>query len=178
MYPLEGTGPLGPLLPEHMSEFVVGIVLFFIVFLVIWKIVVPRFETMYAERADEIRGGIERAEEAQAQAEAALAKYNARLAAADDEAAEIRDAAKATGAAIEAEARTKAEQEAARIVHSARVQVDAERAAAVDELRKDVGLMATTLAGRILGETLDDDARVIRTVDAFIASLDEETAKK
>ena len=176
MYPLEGTGPLGPLLPAHISEFVVGVVLFGIIILVVWKVVVPRFETMYTERADAIRGGIDRADQAQAEAEAALAAYRDKLAEAEDEAARIRDAAKATGAQIEAEMRTKAEQDAARIVNSARTQVEAEKSLAMDSLRKDVGTMATTLAGRILGESLDDDARVKRTVDSFIVSLTEESS--
>jgi len=175
MYPLEGTGPLGPLLPEHISEFVVGIVLFIIIAVAIWKVIVPRFETMYTERADEIRGGIERADKAQAEAQEALATYKAMLASAEDEASRIREAAKATAAQIAAEMRDKAEQEANRIVQSARLQVEAERTAAVDALRKDVGLMATTLAGKILGESLTDDARVARTVDSFILTLDGAT---
>jgi len=175
MYPLEGTGPLGPLLPEHISEFVVGIVLFIIVFFFVKKIVVPRFETMYAERADEIRGGIDRAEQAQAEAQAALADYRERLAHAEDEAAQIRDAAKATGAQIQAEMRTKAEEDAARIVHSARTQVEAEKVQAIDSLRKDVGTMATVLAGKILGESLTDDVRVKKTVDSFITTLSEDS---
>jgi len=172
MYLLEGSsGPLGPLLPEHWSEFIVGLVLFFIILVVVWKIVVPRFETMYSERTEAIQGEIERADKAQTEAQAALAAYRARLAEAEDEAARIREAAKQTGAQIEAEARLKADQEATRIVNSARTQVEAEKAQAIETLRKDVGVMATTLAGRILGEALDDDARVHRTVDAFITSL-------
>ncbi|MCL2736918.1 MAG: F0F1 ATP synthase subunit B [Propionibacteriaceae bacterium] len=178
MNPLEGTGPLGPLLPEHISEFVVGIVLFIIICLIVWKVIVPRFETMYAERTESIRGGIDRAEQAQAEAEAALAQYRQRLATADDEAAKIREAAKQAGAQIQADMRTQAEQDAARIVSSARVQVEAEKTAAIETLRKDVGTMATTLAGKILGESLDDDARVSRTVDSFISSLSEDSPQK
>ncbi len=33
--------------------------------------------------------------------------------------------------------------------------------------------MATQLAGRIVGESLDDDARQKRTVERFIAELEE-----
>ncbi|MDR0487859.1 MAG: F0F1 ATP synthase subunit B [Propionibacteriaceae bacterium] len=178
MYPLEGTGPLGPLLPAHISELVVGLVLFAIIIFVVWKVIVPRFETMYTERADAIRGGIERAEQAQDEAAQALAAYREKLATADDEAARIRDAAKATGTQIEAEMRSKAEDDAARIVNSARAQVEAEKSLAMESLRKDVGQMATTLAGRILGESLDDDARVKKTVDSFIVSLSEDSPKK
>ncbi|MDR0285893.1 MAG: F0F1 ATP synthase subunit B [Propionibacteriaceae bacterium] len=175
MTPLEG--PLGPLLPEHISEFVVGIILFVIIYLVVRKVVVPRFETMYADRTAAISGGMEKAEQAQAEAQAALAAYKQKMAGADDEAAQIREAAKATGAQIQAEMRTEAEQEASRIVTTARAQVDAERSHAVEALRKDVGTMATVLAGKILGESLDDDARVARTVDGFIATLEDVPAR-
>ena len=178
MLPLESTGMFGPLMPEHISEFVVGIVLFLIIFLVVRKVVVPRFEQMYTERADAIRGGMDRAEKAEADAKAALALYKHRLAGAEDEAAMIREAAKATGAQIQAELRNKAEQDADRILANARTQVEAERSQAMDSLRKDVGTMATTLAGRILGESLDDDARVRRTVDNFISSLNEEPIRR
>ncbi len=177
MIPLEGSGPFGPLLPEHISEFVVGIVLFVIIIVVARMVIVPRFEKLYTERAEAIRGGMERAEKAEAEAQQTLATYQERLAGVEDEAAQIRDAAKTTGTQIQTEMRAKAEAEASRIVTSARSQVEAERSQAIDSLRKDVGSMATTLAGRILGESLDDDKRVKQTVDSFIASLNEEPAK-
>ncbi|MCL2471062.1 MAG: F0F1 ATP synthase subunit B [Propionibacteriaceae bacterium] len=178
MYPLEGTGPLGPILPDHPSEFVVGIVLFFIIFFVIWKVIMPRFEKLYDERTDTIRGGIERAESAQHEAEVALSQYRARLANAEEEAAQIRDEAKKAGVAIQADMRAQAQDEASRIVSAARVQIDAERSEALESLRKDVGSMATTLAGRILGEALDEDTRVRRTVDSFITSLSKDAPQK
>ena len=71
--------------------------------LVIGKFVVPRFEQTYAERTAAIQGGIEKAEQAQAEAEAALEKYNAQLAEARTEAAKIREDAKTQGAQILAE---------------------------------------------------------------------------
>jgi len=178
MYLLEETGPLGPLLPSHISEFVVGIVLFLIILLVMKKVVVPRFEKMYTERTEAIRGGMDKAEQAQADAQAALEKYRQRLATAEDEAAKIRDAAKAEGSQIQADLRNKAEQDADLIVMNARAQVAAERSQAVESLRKDVGTMATTLAGRILGESLEDDTRVRKTVDTFISSLSEDSVKR
>ena len=67
--------PLGPLAPHHLSEVVVGIVLMLIIWLVLAKKVVPAFEEMYHKRLDAIQGGMERAEKAQADAEAALSEY-------------------------------------------------------------------------------------------------------
>jgi F-type H+-transporting ATPase subunit b len=169
---LEGTGPLGPLLPDSPAEFWVGIVLFGIIFFVVWKKVVPTFEALYSTRADAIRGGIERAEQAQAEAKAALEQYRAQLSTAKDEASKIREDAKNAGAQIQAEMRTAATAESARIVSSGHAQVDAERAAARETLRRDVGGLATTLAEKIVGEALTDDARAQRTIDRFIADLD------
>lgn len=169
---LEGTGALGPLLPEHPSEFIVGIILFLIILLVMWKKVVPTFEATYAARADAIRGGIERAEKAQAEAEAAKEQYRLQLSTVKDEASRIREDAKNSGAQIQAEMRNAAAAESARIVKSGHTMVEAERAAAREILRRDVGGLATTLAEKIVGETLTDDARVQRTIDRFITELD------
>ena len=172
--PLEGA--LGPLLPEHPEELVIGIVLFLIIWFVAWKVVVPRFEEMYAERTEEIQGGIEKAEAAQAEADAARDEYRAQLATARDEAARIREDAKAQGAAIIADMRRQAQDESSRLLANAKAQIEAERAAAVSSLRTEIGGLATTLAGRIVGESLDDDARARRTVDRFIADLEARSA--
>jgi F-type H+-transporting ATPase subunit b len=43
-------------------------------------------------------------------------------------------------------------------------------------LRSEVGTLATTLAGRIVGETLTDDARAARVVDRFLEDLENQSA--
>jgi F-type H+-transporting ATPase subunit b len=169
---LEGTGPLGPLLPDSWSEFIVGIVLLFVILAVVTKKVVPSFEALYAARADAIRGGIERAEKTQAEATAALEQYRSQLSTAREEASKIREDAKNAGAQIQAEMRTAATAESARLVQAGHAAVEAERAAARENLRRDVGGLATTLAEKIVGESLADDARAARTIDRFIADLD------
>ena len=73
-----------------------------------------------------------------------------------------------------ADAREKAEVEAKRIIDHAHAQIEADRQSAMTQLRGEVGTMATTLAGRIVGESLDDQARQSRVVDRF---LDEIEAK-
>jgi F-type H+-transporting ATPase subunit b len=42
----------------------------------------------------------------------------------------------------------------------------------VNSLRSEVGAMATTLASRIVGESLEDPARQSRVVDRFLADLE------
>lgn len=175
MIPMEG-GPLGPLLPHDLTEFIVGIVLFIIIFVVILKVVAPRFEAMYAARTEAIEGGLEKAETAQKEAEEALAKYNEQLSHAREEAARIREEAKNQGAQILSEMREQANQEYARIIASGQTQIEAERQQAAVSLRNEIGGMATTLAGRIVGETLDDDERARRTVDRFLVDLESQGA--
>ena len=41
-------------------------------------------------------------------------------------------------------------------------------------LRSEVGTLATTLAGKIVGEALNDDERSARVVDRFLADLETE----
>jgi len=46
----------------------------------------------------------------------------------------------------------------------------------IAQLRTEVGAMATGLAGRIVGESLEDEARQRRTVERFIAELESAPA--
>ena len=75
-------------------------------------------------------------------------------------------------AQIISEAREQAQSEANRIVEHGHAQVQAERQQAVASLRAEVGTLATSLAGRIVGESLEDDDRSARVVDRFLADLE------
>jgi F-type H+-transporting ATPase subunit b len=163
-------GP-NPLLP-HTAEIIFGFVFLILLAIAFAKIVVPRFEKAYADRTQAIEGGMNDAKQAQAEAKAALDKYNAQLAEARQEAAKIREDAREQGALIIAEMREQANTEAERIVTHARTQIDAERTQAVASLRREVGTMATTLASRIVGESLEEEARQRRTVERFLADLE------
>lgn len=160
-----------PLIPE-LPEIVLGLVVLGILFLLIRKFVVPNFEKAFAERTAAIEGGIEEAKSAQQEAQAALEQYTAQLADARHEAARIREEAKEQGAQIIAELRAQAQEEAARITATAHAQVEAERSQALAQLKSEVGSLTTDLAGRIVGESLEDEARQRRTVERFITELE------
>jgi F-type H+-transporting ATPase subunit b len=160
-----------PLLPAPI-EIILSVVFVLLLTVVIAKFVVPRFEATYAERTAAIQGGIEKAEKAQEAAEAALREYNEQLAEARTEAARIREDAKTQGTQILAELREQAQAEAARIRTQGEAQLEAERAQVMAQLRNEIGGLATTLASRIVGESLEDDERARRTVDRFIADLE------
>jgi len=74
-----GAEELNPLLPVT-SEIIVGFIAFSLLYLVLRRAVVPRFEKAFAERTDAIQGGMERAEKAQREAELALNEYKNQLA--------------------------------------------------------------------------------------------------
>ena len=160
-----------PVIP-HPGELIVGIISFAILYVLYKRIVVPRLEAMLAERQRTIEGGIERAEAMQAEAKAALEQYRAQLAEARNEAAQIRDAARAEGQQILEELRTQAQEESARIVARGEEQLAGQRQQVVNELRGQIGALAVELAGRVVGESLADDARRSGTVDRFLAELD------
>ncbi|MGB7818803.1 MAG: F0F1 ATP synthase subunit B [Ornithinibacter sp.] len=160
-----------PLLP-HPAELIIGLIAFAILYWIFAKMVVPKMEAMYEERAAAIEGGMAQAEEAQAEARAALEKYNAQLSEARTEANEIRESAREQGASIVADMRGQAQAEAARITESAKRQVEAERQQAVVQLRQEVGTMSTTLASKIVGESLEDEVRQNGIVDRFLAELE------
>lgn len=160
-----------PLFP-HPAEIIVGLVAFAIVYWLYAKYVVPRMEAMYAERTAAIEGGMDEAESAQKEAEEAKAKYEAQLSEAQADAGKIREDARAQGADIVAEARTQAGVEATRITESAHKSIEAERQAAAVSLRSDVGRISTDLAGRIVGESLEDETRQRGIVERFLADLE------
>jgi F-type H+-transporting ATPase subunit b len=162
---------LNPLVP-HLAEIIVGLVAFGLLFWVLAKTVFPQFEKLYAERTDQIEGGLKRAEKAQAEADALKKRYEDQLAGARAEAARIRDDARAEGQQIKAELRTEAEEEAARIRARADEQVVAQREAAERSLRGEIGGLSAELAERILGSELADPSRRSATVDSFLTELD------
>jgi F-type H+-transporting ATPase subunit b len=172
---LAAEGEPNPLLP-HLVEIALSLVVFALLFLALKKWVVPNFEKTFADRTTAIEGGLKAAETKQAEADARLAELEKQLGDARHEAARIREEAREQGATIITEMREQAQSEAGRIVSLAHTQIEAERKQAVASLRAEVGSLATSLAGRIVGESLDDEARQSRVVDRFLAELETQGA--
>jgi F-type H+-transporting ATPase subunit b len=163
---------------EHNSvlpiwqEIVIGSIAFALLCFVLMKYVFPRMEATFAARVDAIEGGIKRAETAQAEANQLLEQYRAQLAEARTEAARIRDEARADAEGIRQDVLATAREESERIIASGREQLAAQRESIVRDLRAEVGSLSVELAGRIIGESLADEARSRATVERFIADLD------
>jgi F-type H+-transporting ATPase subunit b len=170
---LAQSGTQNPLVP-NLTELILGAFAFFLIFGVLAKILLPRISKVLTERTDAIEGGLQRAEDAQAEAQRVLEQYRAQLADARQEASRLREEAREQGAQIIAEMREQASAEARRLVQAAHSQIEADRAQALQSLKAEVGSLAVDLAGRVVGESLSDEARQRRTVERFLAELEQQ----
>jgi F-type H+-transporting ATPase subunit b len=175
LYLAQTSGSANPLVP-NVTELIFGFIGFFIVFGALAWLLLPRAQKLLQERTDAIEGGLKRADDATTEANQLLEQYRAQLGEARHEAARMREEAKEQGARIKAELREEGEAEKQRLVDSARAQIAADRQQALASLRAEVGSLSIELASRIVGESLEDDARQRRTVDRFLADLEEQSA--
>jgi F-type H+-transporting ATPase subunit b len=154
------------------ATFLVELFAFGIILWVLGRYVVPPINKAIADRQERIRRQFEESEEAKAAANAAEEEYRAALVEARHEAARIREEAREQGASIVTEMREQAHAESARIAAAAHAQIEAEKQQVLTQLRAEIGALATTLAGRIVGESLEDEARQRRTVERFIDEVE------
>src|SRR5262249_35248526 len=164
-----------PLIP-NLTELIIGLITFAIIFFALWKQVLPRLSAMLEERTDRIEGGLKRAEDAQAEANEVLARYRAQLADARHEAARLREQAKEEAAQIVAQGRADGVAERERIIASANAQIEADRQLALTSLRSEVGSLAVELASKIVGESLAAGVRQSRMIDRFLGEIAGEVA--
>ncbi|MFD1507440.1 F0F1 ATP synthase subunit B [Georgenia yuyongxinii] len=166
-----------PLLPAGYdilwSAVCIAIIAFFLV-----KYAVPRLTAMLDERAAKIEAGLAQAEKAQRAAADAEERIASELADARREAAGVREQAQEEGKRIVAEARGKAQTEADRVTEAAQRQIEADRQAAQISLRTDVGMLATELASRIVGESVTEQALQSRVIDRFLDQLEAAEAEQ
>jgi F-type H+-transporting ATPase subunit b len=172
----EDEGTSNFLIPN--GTFFVELGAFALLFYLLARYVIPPINSAMTARQDAIRAEFAEAEAAQQKANSAGEELKAQLADARKEAARIREQAREQGIGIIAEAKEQAQVEAQRVKEQAQAQIAAERQQALTTLRAEVGTLATSLAGRIVGESLDDDERSGRVVDRFLADLESlETSK-
>ncbi|MEU5807296.1 MULTISPECIES: F0F1 ATP synthase subunit B [unclassified Streptomyces] len=160
-----------PLIPP-IPELVIGLIAFVIVFGFLAKKLLPNINKVLDERREAIEGGMEKAEAAQTEAQSVLEQYKAQLAEARHEAARLRQDALEQGTALKEELRAEGQRQREEIIAAGHAQIEADRKAASQALRQDVGKLATDLAGKLVGESLEDHARQSRTIDRFLDELE------
>ena len=175
MLPLANEGGQGGgtafILP-HAHEIFWSAIVLLLILLVVGRYALPRLYAVLDERAQRIQEGLDLADKAK-QEQAGAEKRATRLVdEARREAARIRDNAQGEAKEIVAKARTDAQAEATGIIEGAQRQILAEKQAAQISLRTDVGMLASTLAERIVGEQLSDTALSERVIDRFLDELE------
>ncbi|BDH14847.1 MULTISPECIES: F0F1 ATP synthase subunit B [Streptomyces] len=167
--------PENPLIPP-IPELVIGLIAFFIVFGFLAKKLLPNINKVLDERRKLIEGRMEDAEATQAEAQQVLADYRAQLADARHEAARLRQEAQEQGATLIAEMRAEGQRQREEIIAAGHAQIEADRKQAAQALRRDVGTLAVDLAGKIVGESLEEHARQSRTIDRFLDEVEGKAA--
>jgi F-type H+-transporting ATPase subunit b len=160
------------------ASFIAELVAFLIILWAIWKWIVPPLQKSMNERQELIRRQIEESKEAREKLEQAEQEYKLALTEARHEATQMREQARADGQRIRQELEQKAREDAANIAAANQRQMEIERQRAMTELRTEIGALAVELATRIVGESLEDEARKRRTVDRFIAEVESASGEK
>jgi F-type H+-transporting ATPase subunit b len=149
------------------AELIVGLLAFAVLFFFTWKWVLPKFKEVLEERRDQIQGEMERAEATRKEADKLQEEYRSQLAGARDEASRIIEESRATADQLRRDLQSKAEEESQAIVARAQEEIRAERDRTFQELRAQVGSIAVELAGRVVGQSLDETTHQ-RLIDEFI----------
>ena len=169
----ESVGGISVVLPPLYEIFWSALILL-VILLVVGLYALPRIYSMIDQRRDAIQEGLEAAEKARADSAAASREKDELLRDAQAEAHQIREDARAQAQQIIAQARNEALAEAQRVQDAAQRQILAERQAAQISLRSDVGLLASELAEKLVGEHLENTDLTARVVDRFLDELEAE----
>ena len=139
-----------------------------------WK-VVPYLNDVLTERQEQIRGELEAADRAKADAEVADEERHRELEQARAHAREIVSQATATAERIVAGAEADAHQAAERVAHAAEAEMAVARQAAVEEVTARVGEIVMVAVERIVGrEVRASDHQDL--IDEAIAAVRDETS--
>lgn len=153
--------------------FFAELVAFVIILWLIGRYIAPPVQRAMRERQEMIKKQVEDSEKAASQLEQAQQQYRELLAQARTEAAKIRDGARADAQRLSEEMREQANEEVARIQRRGEESLAQQRDQVVRELRSDVGQLAVHLASRVVGESLEDEARRSGVIDRSLDELDQ-----
>ncbi|QPK80618.1 F0F1 ATP synthase subunit B [Schaalia sp. ZJ405] len=171
----EEVGGLDVVFPPLYEIFWSAVVLL-VLLIIVGKFALPRLYQTLDERQEKIAEGLGAAEKAKEDRAAAARERDELIRQAQVDAQGIRDAAHEDAKRIIQAARSEAQDESARIIDTAERQILAERQAAEISLRSDVGLLASELAEKIIGEHLKDQELTSRVIDRFLDDLEADSA--
>lgn len=159
------------------GTFVVELVVFVVVLLVLWRWVLPPVRKAMTDRQGLIKSQLADGHAAAERLKETQVEYQRALSEARTTAAGIRDEARAEAGVTRDEILAEADQERTQVLTAGREELSNERVNMVRQLRGELGDTAVELSGRILGESLVEDARRRGTVERFLAELDSDTGE-
>ncbi|MGH3319404.1 MAG: F0F1 ATP synthase subunit B [Streptosporangiaceae bacterium] len=154
------------------GTFFAELLAFLIILAVLWRYVVPPVQRIMQQRQEAIRKQLEEGQAATKRLEEAEAEYERALSEARHEASRLREEAQQQRRQIVDQAADEARAKGDEILRRAEEQITAERQRAMTQLRDELGRLAVELAGRVVGESLQDDARQNRVVERFLSDLE------
>ena len=128
---------------------------FLLLLAIITRVVVPAVTAVLDARASQIQNDLESARNMRAEAEASLADYSAKIAAARKEAADMLSQSRAEAEALAKTRMQQVEDELARKTELAKQQIEASKAEALREVRADVAKMVITVTESLLEKSVD-----------------------
>ena len=158
------------------GTFFFELICFVVILLIIWKKALPPITKALATRQETIAKQFQDAEDAKARLEKAEKDYADALAETRREASRLREQAQAERAEIVEEARSEAQTRVDEMLESAEARIAAERQQTILALRNEIGELASTLAERVVHDSLREDARQRKLVSDFIAGVGAEQA--
>lgn len=154
-----------PLLPN--ATFFVELIIFLIVLFIMWKVILPPIQKVLKDRHDLVQKTIDDNRHATERFTAARQKHAETLADARSESGRIRDEARSRGQAVLDEFRQNAQAEADGVRSEGEARLGEQRDQILGELRGQVGGLSSTLATRVVGE----DVRNQALVDDYVGGL-------
>ena len=164
---------IGILVP-NLSEFIPALIAFLIIWAVLAKFAWPMIVGMLDKRQETIKNNLDEAEAAKIEAQRSLEEYKKQLADARREAAGIVDEARRAGEQVKADITAQAQAQADEMIAKAKKSIEKEKQAAIADLQSSVADLSVAVAGRFIGEGLDekDQRKLIEKYVAEAGTLD------
>ena len=159
-----------PILPAT-NELIWGAISFVILFGVLYKFGYPAIQKGMADRTERIRTDLDRADTAKNEAEAELARYQAQLKGAREEATRMRDDARAEMEQYKTQRRAEIDAELNEYRERSKAEADAAKRQALADVRSEVAALAIGAAEQVVQKSLDRDTNVA-LVESYITSVD------
>jgi F-type H+-transporting ATPase subunit b len=153
------------------GTFFFELICFLVVLYILATKIIPRISAMIEQRQQTIRRQFEDAESAKKRLEAAEREYTEALAETRRDASRLREQAQQERAEIVEEARSEAQSRVEEMLAAAQERIATERQQTILALRNEIGELATTLAERVVHDSLRSDERQRKLVADFIAGV-------